>query len=252
MVRVTSRHRDHPDPTEVPADQADTDVPSDSEVPTDADPTGGDPNPDALVLTTVAVPYGDRLTTFDAQGTGIIWHVPAALTARVAAGSLPRREAGESVTAQCVVVDQKRSVLRGLDDDEWSVRPIDENSLPVPPGEYRERLRQLLVAAARRGESVVFAAPGQVEMAPPCVRASVVLDEDGVWLSVVEAFPPFTTDAWADAEVDEYSSRKTAVADEQSMTGAVMLMLMATQSFSPGPEQIGLFFEVSADGPWAD
>lgn len=235
-----------------------TDRPTESP---DIDPDGVDPaptavapdsTPDPLVLTTVAVPYGDRLTTFDAQGTGIIWHVPAALSARVAAGTLPRREAGESVTAQCLVVDQRRSVLRGLEDDEWPVRPIDENSLPVPPGEYRERLRQLLVAAARRGESVVFAAPGQVEMAPPCVRASVVRDEGGEWLSVVEAFPPVTLDAWGDAELDEHSSRKTAVADEQNMTGAVMLMLMATRSFSPGPEQVGLFFETSADGPWVD
>lgn len=252
MVGVTDRHRD-------PADPTDTDVPTETTDADGAEAAGPDTDdtddagaPDPLVLTTVAAPYGDRLTTFDAQGTGIIWHVPATLTARVAAGTLPRREAGESVTAQCVVVDQKRSLLRGLDDEQWSVRPIDENSLPVPAGEYRERLRQLLVAAARRGESVVFAAPGQVEMAPPCVRASVVRDEDGVWLSVVEAFPPFTADAWADAEVDEYSSRKTAVADEQSMTGAVMLMLMATQSFSPGPEQVGLFFEISADGPWVD
>lgn len=246
---MTSRHPDPDAPTD--ADPA-AGAADDADEVDAADPEPADADTDTLVLTTVALPYGDRLTTFDAQGTGIIWHVPAALMARVAAGSLPRREAGESVSAQCVVVDQKRSVLRGLDDEQWSVRPIDEKSLPVPPGEYRERLRQLLVAAARRGESTVFAAPGLLEMAPPCVRASVVQDEDGAWLSVVEAFPPFTGEAWADAEVDEYSSRKTALADEKSMAGAVSLMLMAAPTFSPGPEQIGLFFEVSANGPWTD
>lgn len=249
---MTDRPTELPDTDPAVEPDPDGSDPAPASTPNPAtDPAAGTA-PDPLVLTTVAVPYGDRLTTFDAQGTGIIWHVPAELSARVAAGTLPRREAGRSVTAQCVVVDQQRSVLRGLEDDEWPVRPIDGNSLPVPPGEYRERLRQLLVAAARRGESVVFAAPGQIEMAPPCVRASVVRDEDGEWLSVVEAFPPVTIDAWGDAELDEHSSRKTAIADEQNMTGAVMLMLMATRSFSPGPEQVGLFFETSADGPWID
>lgn len=209
---------------------------------------------DALVLTTVAVPYGDRLTTYDAAGSGIIWQVPATLQAKVAAGGLPRREGGEGTTAQCVVVDQKRLVLKGLDDDEWPAGLVDEKSLPVPMDAYRERIRQMLVSAARRGESVVFSRPGLTEMEPPCVRSSVVRDEDGDWLSVIEAFPAVRLEGWADAEHDEDggASRKYAIADEQTMTGAAMLMLMAAQTFAPGPEQIGLFFEQSPDGPWVD
>lgn len=206
---------------------------------------------DALVLTTVAVPYGDRLTTYDAAGSGVIWRVPATLAARAGNGALPRREAGEGATAQCLVVDQQRFVLRGLD-DEWPVTMIDEATLPVPPNEFHERVRLMLIAAARRGEAVVFAGPGQIEMGPPCVRASVVRDESDAWLSVVEAFPAVTVDGWADAEVEEGVSRKTALADEKNMIGAAMLMLMAAQTFAPGPEQIGLFFEAAPDGPWND
>lgn len=208
---------------------------------------------DALVLTTVAVPYGDRLTTYDAAGSGIIWQVPATLQAKIAAGSLPRREGGEGTTAQCVVVDQKRLVLKGLEDDEWPVSLVDEKSLPVPMNAYRERIRQMLVAAARRGESVIFSRPGLSEMQPPCVRASVVRDEDeDEWLSVVEAFPAVALEGWGDAEQEDdgSASRKYALANEDTMTGAAMLMLMAAQTFAPGPEQIGLFFEESADGPW--
>jgi len=207
---------------------------------------------DALVLTTVAVPYGDRLTTYDAAGSGVIWRVPATLAARAGNGALPRREAGEGATAQCLVVDQQRFVLRGLDNDEWPVTMIDEATLPVPPNEFHERVRLMLIAAARRGEAVIFAGPGQIEMGPPCVRASVVRDESDAWLSVVEAFPAVTVDGWADAEVEEGVSRKTVLADEQNMIGAAMLMLMAAQTFAPGPEQIGLFFEAAPDGPWND
>lgn len=207
---------------------------------------------DALVLTTVAVPYGDRLTTYDAAGSGVIWRVPATLAAKVGNGALPRREAGEGATAQCLVVDQQRFVLRGLDDDEWPVTMIDEATLPVPPNEFHERIRLMLIAAARRGEAVVFARPGQVEMGPPCVRASVVRDESDVWLSVVEAFPAVILAGWADAEVEEGVSRQTALADEKNMIGAAMLMLMAAQTFAPGPEQIGLYFEKAPDGPWVD
>jgi hypothetical protein len=207
---------------------------------------------DALVLTTVAVPYGDRLTTYDAAGSGIIWRIPAELAARVGNGSLPRREAGEGVSTQCLVVDQQRLVLRGLDADEWSVSMLDEGALPVPPIEFRERIRLILIAAARRGESVVFTRPGLLELAIPCVRASVVQDETGAWLSVVEAFPSVTAEGWSDAEEDDGMSRKTAIADEQTMAGAAALMVMAAQTFAPGPEQIGLYFEATPDGPWTD
>ncbi|NNG36795.1 hypothetical protein [Nakamurella aerolata] len=226
--------------------------------PTGQNETSGSPDPaatveptgEALVLTTVAVPYGNRLTSYDAAGTGVIWIVPPELSARVAAGTLPRREAGEGTTAECVVVDEKRMVLKGIDDDEWPVAMFDESSLPVPMPEFRERLRQLLVQAARRGESVIFARPGLMELEPPCVRASVLQDEDGTWLSVVESFPPIDNDAWADAEADEESAIKSAPANEADMMGAVMLMLMAAQHFAPGPEQIGLFFEDAPDGAW--
>ncbi len=225
------------------------------ENPADEKPAAGEAgiaDEDALVLTTVAVPYGDRLTTYDAAGSGVIWRVPATLAARAGNGALPRREAGEGATAQCLVVDQQRFVLRGLDNDEWPVTMIDEATLPVPPSEFHERVRLMLIAAARRGEAVIFAGPGQIEMGPPCVRASVVRDESDAWLSVVEAFPAVTVDGWADAEVEEGVSRKTALADEQNMIGAAMLMLMAAQTFAPGPEQIGLFFEAAPDGPWND
>lgn len=209
---------------------------------------------DALVLTTVAVPYGDRLTTYDAAGSGVIWRVPATLQAQVAAGALPRREGGEGATAQCVVVDQKRLVLRGLEEQQWQASIVDDSTLPVPMNEYRERIRQMLVAAARRGESVIFTRPGLTEMEAPCVRSSVVRDEDGTWLSVVEAFPAVTLEGWSDAEQDpdDDASRKYAIADEETMTGAAMLMLMAAQTFAPGPEQIGLFFEDAQEGAWVD
>lgn len=238
-------------PREPQPGDADPTAPAD---PTDAAPTDPaatvEPTGEALVLTTVAVPYGNRLTSYDAAGTGVIWIVPPELSARVAAGTLPRREAGEGTTAECVVVDEKRMVLKGIDDDEWPVAMFDEASLPVPMPEFRERLRQLLVQAARRGESVIFARPGLMELEPPCVRASVLKDEDGQWLSVVESFPPISNDAWADAEADEESAIKSAPANEADMMGAVMLMLMAAQHFAPGPEQIGLFFEQAPDGPW--
>lgn len=224
--------------------------------PADADEAAGtDEDADAadaetLVLTTVAVPYGNRLTTYDAAGSGVIWLVPATLTARVAAGTLPRREAGEGASAQCLVVDEKRVLLRGLEQDQWPVSMLDQSALPVPMAEYRERIRQLLVQAARRGESVVFTRPGLLEMEPPCVRSSVIRGEDGGWVSVVEAFPAVTADGWVDADQNGDVSRKAAVANEEDMMGAAMLMLMASQTFAPGPEQIGLFFEISPDGPW--
>jgi hypothetical protein len=235
------------DPTPAPADPP-TEAPAGAVSPEDI------AEEDALVLTTVAVPYGDRLTTYDAAGSGIIWQVPATLQAKIAAGSLPRREGGEGTTAQCVVVDQKRLVLKGLEDDQWPVTVVDEKTLPVPMNSYRERIRQMLVQAARRGESVIFSRPGLAEMEPPCVRSSVVRDDDGAWLSVVEAFPAVNLEGWADAEHDEdgAASRKYAIANEETMTGAAMLMLMAAQTFAPGPEQIGLFFEQSADGGWSD
>jgi hypothetical protein len=91
-------------------------------------------------------------------------------------------------------------------------------------------------------------------MQPPCVRSSVLKDEDGHWLSVVEAFPPVTVEGWTDAEIDTEgdAARKYAIAEESTMTGAAMLMLMAAQTFAPGPEQIGLFFEDADDGAWVD
>lgn len=210
------------------------------------------PEDQALVLTTVGVPFGNRLTTYDASGGGIIWQVPAELSARAAAGTLPRREAGEGCTAQVLIVDQNTFELRGVDDgDSWQVEPVGETSLPVPPAEFQLRLKQLLTQAARRGESVVFARPGLIELEPPCVRASAVLDEDGeTWLSVLEAFPPITDGPWADAEVDEHRATKTAVLDESTLAGGAVLMLLAVQQFTPGPDQIGLFFEDGPDGPW--
>lgn len=207
---------------------------------------------DALVLTTVAVPFGDRLTTYDAEGSGIIWRVPATLTAKVAGGELPRREAGEGVSAQCIVVDQKRMLLKGLEDDEWPAVLLDEKALPVTAHEWQERLRQMLVAAARRGEAVIFARAGLIELDQPCVRACVVKDDDGEWVSVVEAFPAVTVDGWSDAEAGAEVARKTAPVADNDFSGAVGLMLMAAQTFSPGPEQIGLFFEDAPDGPWQD
>jgi hypothetical protein len=256
LGRVTNGTQNgSPTPADGPADRksADRDTAAAPDLPTATRPEDI-AEEDALVLTTVAVPYGDRLTTYDAAGSGVIWRVPATLQAQVAAGALPRREAGEGITAQCVVVDQKRLVLRGLEDDQWPVSIVDETSLPVPMNEYRERIRQMLVAAARRGESVVFTRPGLAEMQPPCVRSSVVKDEDGQWLSVVEAFPAVSLEGWSDAEQDPEAdaARKYALADESTMTGAAMLMLMAAQTFAPGPEQIGLFFEQSADGGWSD
>lgn len=206
-----------------------------------------------LVLTTVALPYGNRLTTYDAAGNGIIWHVPAELAARVATGGLPRREAGEGFSTQCLVVDQEASTLRGVQDDSWPGELVDENSLPVPPSEFQARLQQVLVSAARRGESVVFASGGQLEMRPPCVRATALLDEDEqTWLSVIEAFPPFLEGPWSDAQVeeDQSCSIKTAILDAQTLGGGAVLMLVAAQSFTPGPDQIGLFFEQAPDGPW--
>ncbi|MGI8417729.1 MAG: hypothetical protein ACR2P2_16305, partial [Nakamurella sp.] len=133
---------------------------------------------------------------------------------------------------------------------QWPVSMLDGGALPVPMAEYRERIRQMLVLAARRGESVVFTRPGLLELEPPCVRSSVIRGEEGGWMSVVEAFPALTSDAWADADQDGDVSRKAAAANEEDLMGAAMLMLMASQTFAPGPEQIGLFFEVSADGPW--
>ncbi|MDQ6659042.1 MAG: hypothetical protein M3Z00_12620 [Actinomycetota bacterium] len=231
------------------ADQAANDESTDVDT-VAVEPTDDSTDGETLVLTTVAVPYGNRLTTYDAAGSGVIWLVPATLTARVAGGTLPRREAGEGASAQCLVVDEKRMLLRGLEQDQWPVSVLDGGALPVPMAEYRERIRQLLVLAARRGESVVFSRPGLLEMEPPCVRSSVIRGEEGGWMSVVEAFPAVTSDAWVDADQDGDVSRKAAAADEEDMMGAAMLMLMASQTFAPGPEQIGLFFEVSADGPW--
>ncbi len=238
---VTPGRHWHPSDAEPDLDDASTDR-------NDQDQAAADG--ETLVLTTVAVPYGNRLTTYDAAGSGVIWLVPATLTARVAGGSLPRREAGEGASAQCLVVDEKRMLLRGLEQDQWPVSRLDGGALPVPMPEYRERIRQLLVLAARRGESVVFTRPGLLEMEPPCVRSSVIRGDEGGWVSVVEAFPAVSSDAWVDADQDSDVSRKAAAANEEDMMGAAMLMLMASQTFAPGPEQIGLFFELSADGPW--
>lgn len=242
----------HSQPDDFPGSDA-SPVPDPAAVPEPPEYLPGQiPADQALVLTTVAVPFGNRLTTYDASGGGIIWHVPAELSARAAAGTLPRREAGDGYTAQCLVVDQNTFELRGVEDgDSWSVEPVDENSLPVPQTEFQARLTQLLTQAALRGESVVFARPGLLEMEPPCVRASAVLDEDGeTWLSVLEAFPPITDGPWADAEVDEHRATKTALLDANTLAGGAVLMLLAVQQFTPGPDQIGLFFEESPDGPW--
>lgn len=258
-----ARH-EHPEQTDPSADgpspvdpgttgtDADRPVPAADQQAQDPQTTADDDQP-VLVLTTVALPYGNRLTTYDAAGNGIIWQVPAELSARVATGGMPRREAGEGYSTQCVVVDQTTNTLRGVENDSWPGEMVDENSLPVPPAEFQARLQQLLVSAARRGESVVFAGAGQLEMQPPCVRATALLDEDEqTWLSVIEAFPPFLEGPWADAEVedDQSCSVKTALLETDALGGGAVLMLVAAQSFTPGPDQIGLYFEQAPDGPW--
>lgn len=204
----------------------------------------------ALVLTRIGLPYGNRLATWDAAGTALIWEVPADLADRVGRGVLPRTDSGEGVFVEALVVDQDKHVLRGAEGQHWPATLLDAPGGPTDNREFRERLRQIIVAAARRGESVIVAPGGLAAFDLPAARASVVLDEDGVWVSVVEAFPPVTDEGWSTAEQDETSSRLSAPAEEEGMMGAAMLLLMAAATFTHGPELVGLYFESAPDGPW--
>ncbi len=220
---------------------------AESSTPDGTDPGSLDP---VLVLTRIGLPYGTRLATWDAAGTALIWDVPQDLADRVGRGMLPRTDSGEGVYVEALVVDQDQHVLRGAEGQNWPATLLDAPGGPTDNREFRERLRQIIVAAARRGESVIVAPGGLAAFDLPAARASVVLDEDGEWVSVVEAFPPVTSEGWATAEQDEHSSRLSAPAEEEGMMGAAMLLLMAAATFTHGPELVGLYFESAPDGPW--
>jgi hypothetical protein len=204
-----------------------------------------------MVLTSVGLPYGSRLATWDSAGTCVLFTIPDELADAIGHNVLQRRQAGAGVTVECLAVDQEDHVLHA-GEQSWPAELITEAGPMVPSDDYRERLRLILVSAARRGESVIVAAGGLGEFAPPAARASVIQDEDGEWLTVVEAFPAITHEGWAMAEHDEHSSRMSAPASEPSLMGAAMLLIMAAMTFTSGPELVGLYFEPSPDGPWTD
>ena len=219
---------------------------------TDTDPGPAPTLDPALVLTRIGLPYGTRLATWDAAGTALIWDVPQDLVDRVGRAQLPRTDSGEGVFVEALVVDQDQHVLRGADGQSWPATLLGAPGGPADNREFRERLRQIIVAAARRGESVILAPGGLAEFDLPAARASVVLDGDNEWVSVVEAFPPITVEGWATAEQDEHSARLSAAATEDGMMGAALLLLMAAATFTHGPELVGLYFESAPDGPWPD
>ena len=204
----------------------------------------------SLVLARIGLPYGNRLATWDASGASLIWEVPAEVVDQVGRGVLPRVDLGGGLFTEAVVVDQTTREILGAGDARWPAELVTEAKGPADNDAFRERLRQILVAAARRGETVILATGGLAEFDLPAARASVIVDDDGDWTSVVEAFPPVTVQMWADAEHDDQSSRMSAPADEGSLMGAAMLLILAASTFTRGPEVIGLYFEAAPDGPW--
>ena len=81
----------------------------------------------------------------------------------------------------------------------------------------------------------MLAAGGLHEFAPPATRASVIRDDEGEWVTVVEAYPPVTIGPWADAEQDENAARLTLPADEPELHEATVLLLTAASTFTRGP-----------------
>jgi hypothetical protein len=218
---------------------------------TDPDPADQDDG-SHLVLVRIGLAYGDRLATWDAGGTSLIWRVPDDLIDLVGRATLPRAELGGGLSGEVVVVDQLGRTIRGPDDQQWPADLLTEAAGPADNVAFTARLGRIVAEAARRGESVVLAAGGMREFAPPAARASVIRDDDGEWVAVVEAFPPVTVGPWAEAERDENSARITLPADERGLHEATVLLLTAASTFTRGPELVGLYFETAHDGPWAD
>lgn len=205
-----------------------------------------------LVLVRIGLAYGDRLATWDAGGTSLIWRVPDELIDLVGRAGLPRTDLGGGLSGEVVVVDQLGSTIRGAEDREWPVELLVEAAGPADNVVFTARLGRILAEAAHRGEAVVLAAGGLREFAPPAARASVIRDDEGAWVAVVEAFPPMTVGPWSEAEQDESSARLTLPADERGIHEATVLLLTAASTFTRGPELVGLYFETAPDGPWTD
>jgi hypothetical protein len=205
-----------------------------------------------LVLVRIGLAYGDRLATWDAGGTSLIWRVPDELVDLVGRATLPRAELGGGLTGEVVVVDQVGRTIRGADDQEWPADLLTEAAGPADNVAFTARLGRIVAEAARRGEAVVLASGGLQEFAPPAARASVIRDDEGEWVAVVEAYPPVSVGPWSDAEQDESSGRLTLPADERGMHEATVLLLTAASTFTRGPELVGLYFETAPDGPWTD
>jgi len=180
----------------------------------------------------------------------LIWQVPDELIDLVGRASLPRAELDGGLSGEVVVVDQVGRTIRGAEDQEWPAVLLTEAAGPADNVAFTARLGRIVAEAARRGESVVLAAGGMREFTPPATRASVIRDDDGEWVAVVEAFPPVMVGPWAEAEQEESSARLTLTADQRGLHEATVLLLTAASTFTRGPELVGLYFETAHDGPW--
>jgi hypothetical protein len=205
---------------------------------------------DHLVLVRIGLAYGDRLGTWDAAGTSLIWRVPDELADLVGRASLPRTDLGGGISGEVVIVDQLGRAIRAADDRQWAAELLLEAAGPADNVVFTARLRRIVLEAARRGESVIVAIGGLAEFDQPAARASVVQDDGGDWVTVVEAFPPLAVGPWADAEQDDAAARVTLPADDRGIHDAAVLLLTAAATFTRGPELVGLYFESAPDGAW--
>jgi len=205
-----------------------------------------------VVLVRIGLAYGDRLATWDADGTSLIWRVPDELIDLVGRATLGRADLGGGLSGEVLMVDQLGRTIQGPDDQVWAAVLLTEAAGAADNAVFTARLRRILAEAARRGESVVLATGGLREFVPPATRASVIRDHDGEWVTVVEAYPPVTIGPWADAEQDENAARLTLPADARGVHEATVLLLTAASTFTRGPELVGLYFEIAPDGPWTD
>jgi hypothetical protein len=111
-------------------------------------------------------------------------------------------------------------------------------------------LGDIVLAAAARAEYVVVETGGWDAVSEPYVLLGVFPDEEGEWLSRVEAAPPPAGDPWTPPADGQTASSLLAPATRDNVSVAGILAIQAIPLWAETPLDVVLTFGRHPNGPW--
>jgi hypothetical protein len=231
------------------------------ETPTQSAPLQVGAHLETVVLGT---PAGDHVVTWNEENQPTVWQIdrPAGYAALVGRGRTARTVVAEGRYREVGLLDAQSGTLfvperRPQPDGSMAGQTFEMTNpqpatqpLPADINAFVAWLREVLLAAASRGDFVVLEGGGWDFPHEPYAFFTCARDDSGTWLSHLEAAPaPHGSQVWPAQPDQAPGATVAAPASAETVQDGAALLVEAVSRWSPSPLLLGLTFGAAPHGP---